>query len=722
MAAVLPEQVIRHLRRDVLLQEGDGITDGQLLESFLTRREEVAFELLVRRHGPMVLGVCRRVLRNAHDAEDAFQATFLVLFHKAASLRSRDNLGGWLYGVASHLALKSWATTMKRRAKQGQLRQRFETAALPEDGPNEAQPLLDQELSRLPEKYREAVVLCELQGKTRKEAARLLGIPEGTLSGRLTTARRRLARRLSRRGLGPSGAPLAASLPQAATPACVPAGLLRSTVLAAAALTAGPAAAVGAISVQVASLTEGVLKAMFLDRLKLAGALLLLLGTLGAAGRNLAVQTRPAGQGRPPAQVKRSRTPEPPNAAPRARAVLKEAAETARGIMDAHGKAWALLAVARARAGGGDKAGAARTFQEAIGAAKEGPAANGAVAPPGQSRDTLTWIAAAQAESGDFKGALETAEAIADREGREQALEQIACARVGAGGYQAALKAAEPLPVEKRNWVRVVVVTAQARAGKLRAAEQTARKITGEVHQAFAVVAIARAQVKARRFEEAQGRLQKALKLAGNVDPAGDGQHVVRLHVAQVQAEMGHLDKARQTAASITKATWRDRAFNRLVVVQAQTADLQGALKTARAIDGKYCRGQAVTDVLKAHLRSGDHGGARKTASLLRHPYWRVVALAEMARAQAKAGDAATAARTFREALEEAGPEGRDIPDVEPGIAGLRNAALYAVVRAQAEAAQDKQALAWARKQSPPFLRSQALVSIALGLLPEKRE
>src|SRR5262249_44075451 len=151
--------VLPHVRRAALLQDGGGMTDGQLLECFLARREEAAFEALVRRHGPMVLGVCRRVLRNAHDAEDAFQATFLVLVRKAASLLPREAVGNWLYGVAYHTALKARAAALRRRAKEAQVRAMSPREARPEDAGQEWRPLLDHELSRLPDKYREPVVL-----------------------------------------------------------------------------------------------------------------------------------------------------------------------------------------------------------------------------------------------------------------------------------------------------------------------------------------------------------------------------------------------------------------------------------------------------------------------------------------------------------------------------------------------------------------------------------
>ena len=177
--------VVRHLRRIALVRDGAGLTDGQLLEHFVASREEVAFEALVRRHGPMVLGVCRRVLRNPHDADDAFQATFLVLVRKAASVVPREKVANWLYGVAYQTALKARATTARRRMKEGQLMAASEPAAAEQDFWRDVQPVLDEELNRLPGKYREPIVLCELMGKTRKEVARQLGWPEGTVSGRL---------------------------------------------------------------------------------------------------------------------------------------------------------------------------------------------------------------------------------------------------------------------------------------------------------------------------------------------------------------------------------------------------------------------------------------------------------------------------------------------------------------------------------------------------------
>src|SRR5262249_14892382 len=160
---------------------------GELLGRYLQRRDGDAFEALLARHGPMVLGVCRRLLGSAADAEDAFQATFLVLVRKAASIVPREQVGNWLYGVAYRTATSAKVMTDRRGAKE---RAAARPEAREEHAPTDLGPLLDEELNRLPDKYRTPVVLCDLEGATRREAARRLGWPEGTLSTRLRAGRR----------------------------------------------------------------------------------------------------------------------------------------------------------------------------------------------------------------------------------------------------------------------------------------------------------------------------------------------------------------------------------------------------------------------------------------------------------------------------------------------------------------------------------------------------
>jgi RNA polymerase sigma factor (sigma-70 family) len=283
--------LLQRLRRASLPRDGGGMTDGKLLESYLDRRDEAAFEALVRRHGPMVLGVCRRLLRSHHDAEDAFQATFLVLVRRAASVVPREKVGNWLYGVAYRTALEARTRAARRRAREGEVGAMSDRQFPRDDAWAELRALLDKELSQLPENYRAAVVLCELEGKTVREAAGQLGLPQGTLASQLSRGRALLAKRLSRRGLAPGAGALAAALPVVAAPVSVPAPLMISTLEA--------AAVAGLVSPWAAELTERVVRVMLLNELKTVMAVLLLVVALAAGALAYATGgTEPAGGGR----------------------------------------------------------------------------------------------------------------------------------------------------------------------------------------------------------------------------------------------------------------------------------------------------------------------------------------------------------------------------------------------------------------------------------------
>jgi RNA polymerase sigma factor (sigma-70 family) len=294
MATSRITEVVRRLRQAVQRRDGAGATDGQLLEAFVGQRDGAALGVLVRRHGPMVWAVCRRVLDNHHDAEDAFQATFLVLVRKAASVLPREQVANWLYGVAYQTARKARATTARRRARERPMMDLPEPEAVVQAVTHELRPILDQELSRLPDKYRAALVLCDLQGTTRREAARQLGVPEGTLSGRLTRGRALLAKRLVRRGLGVAS--VAATLSERCASAGVPAALVSSTIRASTLLATGQAASAGAIPAQVTALMKGVLRTMFLKRIKSVALLLAVLLTVAGIGllAQAAMTTGPA--------------------------------------------------------------------------------------------------------------------------------------------------------------------------------------------------------------------------------------------------------------------------------------------------------------------------------------------------------------------------------------------------------------------------------------------
>jgi RNA polymerase sigma factor (sigma-70 family) len=290
MAAGNLNRVIRHLRSVLERQAAAGIKDGDLLKYYVQQRDEAAFETLVRRHGPMVMGVCRRVLHNLHDAEDAFQATFLVLVRKASTLLSPNTVSNWLYGVAYRTAQEAKRTARRRREKEASMVRRNQTQ---EDSWTDVRPVLDQELERLPDKYRAVVVLCDLEGKTRKEAARHLGWPEGSVAGRLARGRVLLATRLTKRGVALSGGALAAILSQNGS-GCARASVVSATIKAASLFAAGQAATAEVISARVAALTEGVLKTMLLTKLKTAMAVLLVVAVVGVGSGGLLYRTQAA--------------------------------------------------------------------------------------------------------------------------------------------------------------------------------------------------------------------------------------------------------------------------------------------------------------------------------------------------------------------------------------------------------------------------------------------
>jgi RNA polymerase sigma factor (sigma-70 family) len=256
------------------------LPDQELLERFVRHADEAAFAALVQRHGPMVLRVCHRVLHDAHDAEDAWQATFLVLARKATSVRKQASIGSWLHGVAFHTAANLRRHLTRRQARERATADRS-PAANTETTWREVQLALDEELQRLPEQLRAPLLLCYLEGKTRDEAARELGWSPGTLRGRLQRGRDRLRHQLNRRGLTLSSALLAALVSQDAMPAALPPSFEACTVKAATRTVTGQAVA-GLVSTRVVTLVEGALQAMKTKQ-KIA-ALLLIVGfvVLGA--------------------------------------------------------------------------------------------------------------------------------------------------------------------------------------------------------------------------------------------------------------------------------------------------------------------------------------------------------------------------------------------------------------------------------------------------------
>jgi RNA polymerase sigma factor (sigma-70 family) len=308
--------VLQYLRR---LQRGPGSTadvgDARLLERYTALGDEAAFAALVRRHGPMVWGVCTRLLHHTQDAEDAFQATFLVLVRKARSLHGPDRLPPWLYGVAYRTALKARAEAARRKARESMAVEKRAGKEPAEAVWDDLRSVLDEEVNRLPRRYRTPFLLCYLEGMSNDEAARRLGCPKGTVCSRLSRAREILRKRLGRRGVSLSGAALATVLSEHAAPAAVPLALAEATI----ALGFGAASGVtaGTLSTHAAVLAEGVLHGMFLTKLKLAVVIVLALGIVGSGAGFLT--HHPAG--------KQAQAAAPPQAGPAPPAVAAKKEE-----------------------------------------------------------------------------------------------------------------------------------------------------------------------------------------------------------------------------------------------------------------------------------------------------------------------------------------------------------------------------------------------------------
>ena len=301
-------RLLRSLRQVTEPADAAAVSDARLLERFVASRDQAAFELLLRRHGPMVLGVCRRLLAQPHDAEDAFQATFLTLVRKADSIAHGAAVGSWLYQVAYRVSLRARAARAARARREQRDVDRLPAPAAEPAWPD-LRDVLDEEVNRLPARQRAAFVLCCLEGKTGEEAARELGCRPGTVSSRLTRARERLRSRLLRRGLAPAALGVLAAGEALAVP--LPGALVDSTLKAALLFATGQAAG-GALSAQAVTLAEGVLRAMFLTKLKIAAFLLLMAGLLAVGG----ALTRHALEAAPPAKAPKAASPAPAQRTP----------------------------------------------------------------------------------------------------------------------------------------------------------------------------------------------------------------------------------------------------------------------------------------------------------------------------------------------------------------------------------------------------------------------
>jgi len=285
MNSIQVSTFLHHVRKFAAKSPDNLAKDRELLEMFLERREEEAFTALLRRHGPMVLAVCRTITHDWHTAEDAFQATFLLLAQKAVSIRQRESVGSWLHGVARHIARKAVTAAVRQRTEEGKAKPIMPRDPLMDMSLRELQKIMHEELEMLPEKYRMALVHCYLEGKTHEQAARQLGWSKGTVRGRLNRGREMLRGSLTRRGLAVSAGLLTTALTAASAPLALSGPLAQGTVRAAMAMACRECSAVSA---EVASLVSTAAKALSLAKIKTTLMVLLTPAVFGTGAGVLA--------------------------------------------------------------------------------------------------------------------------------------------------------------------------------------------------------------------------------------------------------------------------------------------------------------------------------------------------------------------------------------------------------------------------------------------------
>jgi RNA polymerase sigma factor (sigma-70 family) len=702
MATAVMDTFLRKLGREMRAASLSDLTDCHLVECALAGNDPAALEAVVRRHGLMVYRVCRRLLHNEQDAEDAFQATFLVFAQKLRSLRKQPSLASWLYGVARRVALKARARAATRRRHELRV-----PAPNADTGRAESQRALDDELSHLPERWRLPLVLCYLEGRTQDEAARQLGWSKITFRRRLDEARAALARRLRGRGSAWPAA-LSAVLLSDCVAQAVPPGLIGSTAEAAASIAAGKGA-LSAVPAGVTALTRGVLRTMMLTKLRTA---MVVLFTVAALGGALSVYAQAVIQDRNAGDSLSARTPQasaakPGKEDPWVRDVLELALKDAAKIREPFQRlaAYGMLAKAQARAG--RQAEAKEILRKALEAEDREMGADAL-----QHKDSrMIQFTEFQAEIGDVKGALETAKNRVSDLNTDSALSRVAVTQAKAGDVKGASKTTESIqegPYKGDALCQIAVRLAET--GKTKEAVDVAGRIKdGLPGKCLALAAIASVRAKAGDREGAARLLPAARMAAATLE--GGAKYFGPMTVAEVESAAGKAEDALKTIASIENGVEYLEALRHLGEVQAARGDIRAARRTAEAMTDDYHQDQLLYQVVVAHVRAKQLPEAEKVAASIRHALGRWNALIEVAKAQAAAGRKDDARKSLAEAMKLA--EQVENPS---NMKGVRAAALAHSAAARASTGDVEGALAWAGQQGDPWVRAQARILIAEAL------
>jgi RNA polymerase sigma factor (sigma-70 family) len=628
------EQAIARIRELVLAGDISGISDGSLLRLFVAGRDEAAFEAIVRRHASMIMGVCQRVLANPSDVEDAFQATFLILVRKAGTLAEPDLLANWLYGVAYRTARTARGAARRRRAKEQQVMPR--QAPLNSSNLQDLLPILDEELNRLPAKYRAPFVLCDLEQKSRKEAGQALGLMEGTLASRLARARSMLANRLSRRGVTLSVATLTVAMGEA-TEAASPT-LLQETIRAALLLMVGQTAELNLTSTAALKLSEAAMKTMLLTKVWTMGALLVGGLLLSAGAGTLIDQHLRSGPtfliGSAGSSQKQQLKDEMSAAA-----LLESALAAAAEVIDSPAKVNLLMRIANAQLDAGDRTGARSTAQKALVIAENWPPSRDMVA-------ELVKVATLQDRAGQKKESRQTTNkaldacfgiATTEGQGKTVSLSLVIGLLAKWGEYDQCLRIASEREAVEGNVIgmmaRVIAFKYESKPAALKALNRGTELVRERIskkpneaagfwmHQGDSTIqALAGAYARLGDMPKAM-QLNELLKIRKATGSEYKANALPFIAYSQVQA--GDFRAALETISKID-APPHLKEFNRINILrriadkQIDLGDLADATKTASELTNRQDRAEVLHTIALVQLEKGDRKGALATLEQIR--------------------------------------------------------------------------------------------------------
>jgi RNA polymerase sigma factor (sigma-70 family) len=700
----------------------------------------------------MVLAVCRRALPDPAAADDAFQATFLVLLRKAGSLGRGDRLGNWLYGLACRTAARARVEAARRRVREGRVSARTPPDPLAEITAREMVTAVDEEVLGLPPRYRAPIVACYMEGKTRDEAAASLEWSVATLGRRLARGRDLLGARLARRGVALSAALLPASL------AVVPGALAAPVRTAVEFVAAGQAIPVGVVPAPVDTLSRKVVSGMLVGKLKATAVMLLAAGLIlvgiGSVAHGV-IAGRPTAATIPTVDDSPKASPQP---IPKGRDAFAPVLDSVRAVEDKTERLVLLIRVAQARGTTGDVAGARENLRQALDLADglDGDSPRGMA---------LREIATTRLRLGDVADALAVAEKFKAASDRNHLLFFLASLQAEAGDIPGARKTAAAITDDQRDGAVEAVGRAEARAGDLAAAGRTADGLKHQpLSRAGVLGEIALAQAKAGDRKAATISLTESLRL--NVATLADAgqREAARADAAVKQAQIGDVEGALHAAAGLD-AENRPRVLGSIAVEQGRQGDLPAALKTLGDIPNGDDRVQGLLDLARDRADAKDRAGAEKSLAALNNLVATLPAagragllddirtvraslqdsvgdvagaletaatvkaeralgrvLLDVGRAQMKAGDRKGARATFERATKAADdyPEGTEnqggIITLVPAWALIKGGVVRQVAATMAEAGGEEEARVWAAGQKSSFVRVMAQLGIAEGV------